>query len=48
MDLTDYAMFMTCYGQPAIGGCEPANLTGDEIIDLADLQTFVSQLAGPG
>ncbi|GJM24233.1 MAG: hypothetical protein DHS20C16_06480 [Phycisphaerae bacterium] len=47
VDLTDYAMFMACFGQPASGGCESANMSGDEIIDIADLQAFVGQLAGP-
>lgn len=48
VDLVDYAMFMACFGLPANGGCEPANLSGDEIINLSDLQMFVSELVGPG
>lgn len=47
VDLMDYGLFMSCFGNAATGGCEWANLTGDEFIDQADLQAFVSLLAGP-
>ncbi|NOX59855.1 MAG: hypothetical protein GXP29_13500 [Planctomycetes bacterium] len=47
VDLIDYAAFMICFGQAADGGCEPANISGDEMVDLNDLALFVAQLGGP-
>jgi subtilisin family serine protease len=48
VDLSDFADFQVCYGQPAGLGCEPGNLTGsDAMIDAADFAAFVDVLTGP-
>lgn len=48
MDLRDFALFQACYGAPAGPACWPANLTGDALIDAADLAAFVGGLSGGG
>lgn len=47
VDLRDSAMFHVCFGQLALDGCEPGNLTGDGVIDLDDFALFVQVLNGP-
>jgi hypothetical protein len=47
VDLTDFAAFQACFGQPAFGGCEQANMTGDEIIGEEDFTLFAANLTGP-
>jgi hypothetical protein len=48
VDLEDYAAFQICFGQVAVGGCQPGNLTGDGTIDLDDHSLLVNQMDGPG
>ncbi len=47
VDLFDYHRFMLCFGQLAVGGCEPGNMSGDEFIDLEDYAEFGAALTGP-
>jgi hypothetical protein len=48
VDLSDFADFQVCFGQPTGFGCEPANMVGsDTMIDLADFAAFVTLMAGP-
>ena|GEM_PF-1652096 len=49
VDLADFAVFQVCFGQSALGGCEPGNMTGaDETIDLTDFAVFVAALDAGG
>jgi hypothetical protein len=43
----DYSWFQACFGQLAVGGCEPGNMTGSETIELDDFTLFVAGLGGP-
>ncbi|HRX83776.1 MAG TPA: M4 family metallopeptidase, partial [Phycisphaerae bacterium] len=44
-DLRDFALFQGCFGAPVAGpACEPANLSGDAMVDGADLQLFVNSV----
>ncbi len=47
VDLSDYAMFLLCFGQSATPHCESANLSGDRFIDFDDLGAFVNSVTGP-
>ncbi len=48
VDLSDFADFQVCFGQPVGFGCEPANMTGtDAMIDAADFAAFESVFTGP-
>ncbi len=47
VDLLDYAAFQSCFGQSALGGCEPLNLSGDGIIDMDDFESLEALLTGP-
>ena len=47
VDLDDFAKFQQCFGTFAGGGCEPGNLTGDEMIDLDDFAAFAGAMGGP-
>jgi hypothetical protein len=47
LDLFDYSWFQACFGQLAVGGCEPGNMTGSETIELDDFTLFVAGLGGP-
>ncbi|MHC4234221.1 MAG: hypothetical protein ACYSUQ_03815, partial [Planctomycetota bacterium] len=47
IDLFDYSWFQACFGQLAVGGCEPGNMTGSETIELDDFTLFVAGLGGP-
>ncbi len=47
VDLKDFAGFQACYGQPATGTCLNAELTGDGVIDAADVPCFVGRVQGP-
>jgi len=47
VDLEDFHLFQQCFGEVAVGACEPGNLTGSDVIDLDDLEQFVNQLSGP-
>gem|GEM_PF-479599 len=49
VDLADFAALQGCFGHSALGGCEPGNMIGaDEMIDLADVATFVAALDAGG
>ncbi len=47
VDLRDFARFQCCFDDSALGGCEPANMSGDELVDLADFALFADQISGP-
>ena len=47
VDLKDFGVFQACYGQAAAGICLNADLTGDGLIDAADVPLFVNQVQGP-
>ena len=47
VDLGDYASFQACFGELALAGCAPGNLTGDGTIDLDDYAQFEQALGGP-
>ncbi|MHC4093374.1 MAG: hypothetical protein ACYSVY_24400, partial [Planctomycetota bacterium] len=47
VDLDDFEDFQKCFGQSALGGCEPGNLSGDGMIDLDDFQQFAAGMGGP-
>ncbi|MCP4592539.1 MAG: hypothetical protein GY842_17535 [bacterium] len=47
VDLLDFASFQVCYGQIADSSCEPGNLNGTGMIDLADYSDFATGLEGP-
>jgi len=48
IDLQDFRAFQMCFGQPALGGCEPGNMAGaDEMIDLLDFAEFEGVMTGP-
>ncbi|MCP4592659.1 MAG: hypothetical protein GY842_18145, partial [bacterium] len=47
VDLEDFAAFQTCYGETAIGFCQPANLNGSGTVDIADYVEFETTLGGP-
>jgi hypothetical protein len=47
VDLWDFAVFQQCFGGNALPSCQPANFTGDGLIDLADYEAFEAVLTGP-
>ena len=47
VDLQDFARFQLCFAQSASGGCEPANMTGDEMVDLDDYNLISPLITGP-
>jgi len=47
IDMSDFAAFQACFGLPSAGGCEPADMTGDELVDLTDFAAFSAVLSGP-
>jgi Zn-dependent metalloprotease len=47
VDLLDFHAMQSCYGQPATGGCEALNLSGDAMVDDDDLQLFIGLIVGP-
>ena len=47
VDLKDFGVFQACFGQAAAGICLNADLTGDGLIDEADVPLFVNQMQGP-
>ncbi len=47
VDLLDISAFQSCFGSSAGGACAPGNLSGDYMIDLADLTELVGRLEGP-
>ena len=48
VDLDDFRTFQECFGQSALGGCEPANMTGvDGMVDLDDFAEFEGVMTGP-
>ncbi|MFH0983172.1 MAG: hypothetical protein V2A79_16760, partial [Planctomycetota bacterium] len=47
VDLADFAVFQTCFGELGLGNCQPGNMTGSGVIELDDLAEFVSALDGP-
>ena len=48
VDLQDFARFQLCFAKSASGGCEPANMTGREMVDLADYDLIFPLVTGPG
>ncbi|MFH1844538.1 MAG: hypothetical protein ABIF77_15165, partial [bacterium] len=47
VDLDDFASFQMCFGELAAAPCEPGNLNGSGMIDLADYADFEAVLGGP-
>ncbi len=47
VDLADFAGFQDCYGQAVTGTCLKAELSGDGLIDAADVPYFVNQMQDP-
>ena len=47
VDLSDFRWFQGCYDQPATGGCEAGDFSGDQFVDQDDYPGFESQLSGP-
>jgi hypothetical protein len=47
IDMFDYSWFQACFGQIAVGDCEPGNMTGSGTIELDDFSLFVAGLGGP-
>jgi hypothetical protein len=47
VDMVDATALLGCYGQPAVGGCAPGDLSGGGTIDAADWAEFADRLTGP-
>ena len=49
IDLQDFAQFQVCFDHAVTTpACEPANMTGDGMIDLDDFQSFADELTAAG
>ena len=47
VDLDDFAAFQLCFGEVALGYCQPGKMVGEGPIDLDDFAEFQQALSGP-
>ncbi len=47
VDLADFRVFQTCFGELGLNECQASNLTGEGVIDLDDYEEFAAVLDGP-